>query len=268
MVFSAFAGGQTDSFQRFLLHPPQPPQQGKRLGVVGTELSRVEREEVVAAEVRLGGFGEELHGVHQGVRLVQRPAPFGVLPLDLVVAAAGFGAFVGGADLGVLEPVGEEAVVVGVGQFVQREVGHPAGFGLEDADVGELDRLGHGGVAPVVAQPSRAGVVFGLGSGAGVFGREPERHLPQLGDGFGGHFRMDLFELPFQQAERLLGGRLVLVEQGAADLHGPTDDRARFVVSGLRTTDHGKKGRGEECQVHAPENSAEGAKVLAKSEDL
>jgi hypothetical protein len=53
-----------------------------------------------------------------------------------------------------------ECLVVGMRQFVEREVRHPRGFGREDPHVRELDRPGQSRIAAVLPQPAGVGVIL------------------------------------------------------------------------------------------------------------
>ena len=92
-----------------------------------------------------------------------------VPPLDAVIFAAGFGFFVGRLDLGIAKSPRQHAVVVSMGQFVQRKGRHPEGLRRKDAEIRKLHALGHRRVASVFAQPVGVGMVLGARSHTGVF---------------------------------------------------------------------------------------------------
>ena len=127
--------------------------------VVGGEFWFCEWEEVVFGEVGFGAFCEVLLVVGEGVGAVFAFVAIAVAAFDAFVFTGGFGGGPCVEDFGVIEA--DDAVVVGVGEFVEGEVGHAAGFRGEGGNVGELDAFGHGRVAAVVAEPVGSGVVFG-----------------------------------------------------------------------------------------------------------
>ena len=115
------------------------------IGVHFLERGAVVRSDVVFSEEGFGGFGEVFHLVAHGVGGSVGDAEGFIriaAALGKVGEAAGFfGILIGLEDAGMA--VTEEMVVVGVGEFVEGEVGHAHGLALEVEDVGELDRLRH-----------------------------------------------------------------------------------------------------------------------------
>ena len=159
---------------------PEFRQEFEHLRVVFRELLSVEGEEVIRREERFGGLGEILHRSGHGVGPHGCRTPVAESLLDPFVEAGRFDFLEGGFDLGVPETLFEHSVVIGMREFVQREVRHAFGLALEGADVGEFDCLLHRRVAFVLAQPASTGVILGTRLHLWVFGRKPERNLPQF----------------------------------------------------------------------------------------
>ncbi len=154
--------------------------------------------------------------------------------LDAIVQFVGLGSLKRGFDLGVLKALFKNAVVIGMRQLVQREVRHALGLALEDANVRELDRLFHGRIAFVFAQPDGSGVIFGTRLRAGVLGRNPQRHLLQFGQGRGRNHTNNLRKLSGKKLQRPRGLFLLLLEQFVADEKRPAFDLACLPAGDLR----------------------------------
>ena len=160
----------------------------------------------------------------------------GVFSLDALVALAGLGGFVGRGDFGVGKSARQHAVVIGVGQFMQRKIGHAPGLGFEVRDVGEFDAVHHGGVAAVVAQPSRTRMILGPSALARVGAGEPEGDLAQGLDGRRGDDLNDFTQLDRQQFQGFVGGGALFGPQSGVDPDGPAFDLSdhAFGIRNLR----------------------------------
>ena len=148
----------------------------------------------------------------------------GIFALNALVALAGLGGFVGGGNFGVGESTGQHAVVIGVGQFMQREIGHSPCLGFEVRNVGEFDAVDHGGIPAVVAQPSGTRVVLGPSAFAVIGAGEPEGDLAQVLDGRRGNHLDDLTQLDRQEFERFFGGGALLGPEPGVDADRPAFD--------------------------------------------
>ena len=175
------------------------------------QLLASEWEEVVRREERFGAFGEVLHRSCHGIGTHDFRATVAETLLDALIQALRFGLLESRFDLFVAKAFGEHSVVIRMSQFMKREVGHPLGFTLEVFDVREFDSLRHRGIAFVVAQPANARVILSTRLNAGVFGREPQRHLPQFDNSLRRHHSVDLLKLQRQQFHRSSGRGLLLV---------------------------------------------------------
>lgn len=211
-------------------------------GVVGFEFLAGEGVEVVFAEVGLGHFGEEFHGVVESV--VANGLAVDVF--DGVVLAGGFSGFVGGGDAFVVEA--EDLVVVGVGEFVEDHVGLVFGPSEEFVGVAEFDTVGFVGVVFVLDKPFAAGVVDhgGFVSGGAV---DPDDGFLEGFDFFEREEGGDLFELAGQEGVGLVEERFVFESEAAFGFDRPTVEGGDVVGGGGGIEGGGEK-EGEDGEGH------------------
>ena len=211
---------------------------GDEFGVMLEELGTTVRVEVVLVKVGFGSFGEVFHLVGHGVGFaVGNTVGFRGIAgtFDEVLVGAGFfGSVKGGEDVGVV--VAEKVVVVGMGKFVEDEVGHAAGFLFEVVDAGELNGFGEFDRKVVVVQPSGAGVMAGAAL-AIRRGGEEEGDFFERGDGGCGDSVDDGLELLIDElkgAFQLFGIEVFVEEEAPAEvfLDGVASGRGEVGVAG------------------------------------
>ena len=85
--------------------------------------------------------------------------------------------------------------MIGMGQFVQNEVGHPSLIDVKNPNIREFHAAGHLWIPIVFAQPTRIGMIFSRGARFGIFSREPERNFFQFRHRRNGNNAFDFLQL-------------------------------------------------------------------------